>query len=62
MFDESTEALPGSPHQRMLDFLAESDEIADNFTDEDPDWNAMISGFSRVLENEDASSLTPQGR
>ncbi|MET7694987.1 hypothetical protein ABZT06_45015 [Streptomyces sp. NPDC005483] len=53
MFDETPEPLPDSPHQRMLDFLAESDEATAHVVPDAPDWDAMINRINRVLENEE---------
>ncbi|GAA4341100.1 MULTISPECIES: hypothetical protein [Streptomyces] len=62
MFDNPPEPLPDSPHQRMLDFLAESDAVTAHVVPTDPDWDAMIDRINRVLENEDGMHLIGQDR
>lgn len=40
---------PESPHQRMLDFLAESDQVNADIVPTDPDWPALEKKFEQHL-------------
>lgn len=60
MFDDIPEPLPDSPHQRMLDFLAESDAATAHVVPDVPDWDKMINRINRVLEREDDLHLIGQ--
>ncbi|MEI5528065.1 hypothetical protein WB401_44830 [Streptomyces brasiliscabiei] len=61
MFDDTPEPLPDSPHQRMLDFLADSDAATAHVVP-DASWEAMINRAYRAVENEDALHLIGQDR
>lgn len=43
---------PESPHQRMLNFLTESDEINSDIVPVDPDWPELEKKIHGYLEGE----------
>jgi hypothetical protein len=41
-----------SPHQKMLDFLAESDEVNSGIVPADPDWSELEKKIHGYLKDE----------
>ncbi|MFD3442951.1 hypothetical protein ACFWU3_36330 [Streptomyces sp. NPDC058685] len=62
MFDDIPEPMPDSPHQRMLDFLAESDAATAPLVPDVPGPDTVINRITHALENEDALYLIGQDR
>jgi hypothetical protein len=50
MTDES-QPHPDSPHQKMLDFLTESDQITSNIVPVDPDWPKLEEKIRDYVED-----------
>lgn len=48
---EEHQPHPDSPHQRMLDFLAESESITADVAPADPDWPVLEDLLSNSLKD-----------